>query len=161
MTAFSIKENNTSQKEETETIAKNMSFPFNSLHRAAFANLEPGQDPFNQNSNRSDREKWSTSKGAWTSFFETFPVGPNRSIEFWTEISGNFGLTYRARDFGFFCSVNHFSEGGVNANHNVTCSPNLAENDSRLDCSRIAKEIAMVIRFFVEGRRQTLLYSFK
>ena len=24
-------------------------------------------------------------------FFETFPVGPNRSIEFWTEISGNFG----------------------------------------------------------------------
>ena len=27
----------------------------------------------------------------WTSFFETFPVGPNRSIEFWTEISGNFG----------------------------------------------------------------------
>ena len=37
------------------------------------------------------------------------------------------------RDFGFFCSVNHFSEGGtVNANHNVTCSPSLAENDSRL-----------------------------
>ena len=27
----------------------------------------------------------------WTCFFETFPVGPNRSIEFWTEISGNFG----------------------------------------------------------------------
>ena len=24
-------------------------------------------------------------------FFETFPVGPNRSIEFWTEISENFG----------------------------------------------------------------------
>ena len=22
-------------------------------------------------------------------------------------------------DLGFFCSVNHFSEGGVNANHNV------------------------------------------
>ena len=36
------------------------------------------------------------------------------------------------RDFGFLCSVNHFSEGGVNANHNVTCSPGLAENDSRL-----------------------------
>ena len=35
-------------------------------------------------------------------------------------------------DFGFFCSVNHFSEGGVNANHNVTCLPSLAENDSRL-----------------------------
>ena len=28
----------------------------------------------------------------WTSFFETFSVGPNRSIEFWTEISGNFNL---------------------------------------------------------------------
>ena len=27
----------------------------------------------------------------WTRFFETFPVGPNRSFEFWTEISGNFG----------------------------------------------------------------------
>ena len=27
----------------------------------------------------------------WTRFFETFPVGPNRSIEFWTEISGNCG----------------------------------------------------------------------
>ena len=27
----------------------------------------------------------------WTCFFETFPVGPNRSIEFRTEISGNFG----------------------------------------------------------------------
>ena len=27
----------------------------------------------------------------WTRFFETFPVGPNRSIEFWTEISGHFG----------------------------------------------------------------------
>ena len=35
-------------------------------------------------------------------------------------------------DFGFFCSVNHFSEGGVKANHNVTRSPSLAENDSRL-----------------------------
>ena len=31
-----------------------------------------------------------------------------------------------------FCSVNHFSEGGVNANHNVTYFPSLAENDSRL-----------------------------
>ena len=33
----------------------------------------------------------------WTSFFETFPVGPNRSIEFWTEISGNFGWMDRSR----------------------------------------------------------------
>ena len=32
----------------------------------------------------------------------------------------------------FFCSVNHFSEGGVNANHNVTRWPSLAENDSVL-----------------------------
>ena len=32
----------------------------------------------------------------WTSFFETFPVGPNRSTEFWTEISGNFGWMDRA-----------------------------------------------------------------
>ena len=31
-----------------------------------------------------------------TCFFETFPVGPNRSIEFWTEISGNFGWMDRA-----------------------------------------------------------------
>ena len=30
---------------------------------------------------------------------------------------------------GFFCSVNHFSEGGVNANHNLTSS---TENNSRL-----------------------------
>ena len=62
-------------------------------------------------------------------------------------------------DFGFFCSVDHFSEGGVNANHNVTCLLSLAENDS--ESSRIAKEIAMVSGFFVKGRRQTLLYSCK
>ena len=36
------------------------------------------------------------------------------------------------RDFGFFCSVNHFSEGGVNANHNVTYTSSFAENDARL-----------------------------
>ena len=64
------------------------------------------------------------------------------------------------KDFGFVCSVNHLiSEGGVNANHNVTCSPSLAENDSTL--LTIAKEIAIVGGFFVEGRRQTLLYSCK
>ena len=33
----------------------------------------------------------------WTRFFETFPVGPNRSIEFWTEISGNFGWMDRTQ----------------------------------------------------------------
>ena len=47
------------------------------------------------------------------------------------------------KDFGFVCSVNHLiSEAGVNANHNVTCSPSLAENDSTL--LTIGKEIAMV-----------------
>ena len=30
-------------------------------------------------------------------FFETFPVGPNRSIEFWTEIFGNFRWMDSAR----------------------------------------------------------------
>ena len=50
--------------------------------------------------------------------------------------------------FWVFLFVNHFSEGGVNGNHNVTCSPSLAEND--FDCSRIAREIAMVSGFFVE-----------
>ena len=35
-------------------------------------------------------------------------------------------------DFGFFCSVNHFSEGGVYANDSVPCLSSLAENDSRL-----------------------------
>ena len=52
------------------------------------------RDPFNQNSDRSDREKWSASKGG--RFLETFPVGPNRSIEFWTEVSRNFGRMDRA-----------------------------------------------------------------
>ena len=33
----------------------------------------------------------------WTRFFETFPVGPNWSIEFWTEIPGNFGSRGFAR----------------------------------------------------------------
>ena len=47
------------------------------------------------------------------------------------------------KDFGFVCSVNHLiSEGGVNANHNVTCAPSLAENDSTL--LTIGKKIAMV-----------------
>ena len=32
-------------------------------------------------------------------FFETFPAGPNRSIEFWTEISGNFGWMDCALDW--------------------------------------------------------------
>ena len=35
-------------------------------------------------------------------------------------------------NFGFSGSINHFSEGGVYANHSVMCLSNLAENDSRL-----------------------------
>ena len=52
--------------------------------------LIPRRDSFNQNSDQSDWEKWSTSKGGPV-FSKTLPVGSNRSIEFWTEISGNFG----------------------------------------------------------------------
>ena len=63
------------------------------------------------------------------------------------------------KDFRFFCSVNYFSEGGVNENHNETCSPSFAEKDSRPP--RIAKGIAMVSGVFVEWRRQTFLYSCK
>ena len=33
------------------------------------------------------------------SFFQTFPAGPNQSIEFWNEISGNFGWMDPARVF--------------------------------------------------------------
>ena len=40
------------------------------------------------------------------------------------------------RDFGFFCSINQFSEGGVKANHSVMSSSSLAENDSRLKNSK-------------------------
>ena len=73
------------------------------------------------------------------------------------------------RDFWFFCSVNHLSRGGVNANHNATLSPSWARKYKTdmnlrmtLDCSRIiAKEIAMVGGIFVDGRRETLLYSCK
>ena len=39
----------------------------------------------------------------WTSFFETFPVGPNRSIEFWTKISRNLGWMDRARSLELDC----------------------------------------------------------
>ena len=53
------------------------------------------------------------------------------------------------RNFGFFYSVNHFSEGGVNGNHNVTYSPGLAEDDSGLP--RIAKEADVAL--FVQVTR--------
>ena len=73
------------------------------------------------------------------------------------------------RDFWFFCSVNYLSRGGVIANHNEKHSPSLARKYKTnmklrmtLDCSRIiAKEIAMVSGIFVDGRRETLLYSCK
>ena len=41
-------------------------------------------------------------------------------------------LLQTSKGFWVFCSVNHFSEGGVNAKNNVTCSSSLAENDSGL-----------------------------
>ena len=63
----------------------------------------------------------------------------------------------RRRDCGLFCSVDHFSEGGVNANHNITCSPSLAENDSRLFKNNEGNRDGQWI--FDEGRRETLLYS--
>ena len=55
------------------------------------------------------------------------------------------------RDFEFFSSVKHFTEGGVNANHNGTCSPSLAENDSRLFKNSEGNRDGQWI--FVEGRR--------
>jgi len=58
-------------------------------------------------------------------------------------------------DSGFFCSLNHFSEGGVNANHSVTCLSSLAENDSS-GCSRIAKEIVMVKGFYQRKERDVV-----
>ena len=50
-----------------------------------------------------------------------------------------------------------YSEDGVDANHSVTCSSGWLR--MTLDCSRIAKEIAIVKGLFIKGRRQTLLYS--
>jgi len=51
----------------------------------------------------------------------------------WVEIPLKLSLTAkfvvsRCAYCKLFCSVNHFSEGGVNA----TCLPSLAENESRL-----------------------------
>ena len=47
----------------------------------------------------------------WTSFFETFPVGPNRSFEFWTEIPRHFGWMDRAPwlGLGWFLLSPNFS----------------------------------------------------
>ena len=41
----------------------------------------------------------------WTSFFETFPVRSSRSIEFWTEISGNFGWIDRAQGMDYLSAA--------------------------------------------------------
>ena len=62
------------------------------------------------------------------------------------------------RGLGFFCFVNHFSYGGVNANHNVTGSLSLGEIlRVTLDCTRIAKDFMMVGEFLSnEGGTQTL-----
>ena len=46
----------------------------------------------------------------WTSFFETFPVWPNRSIEFWTEISGNFGWMDRVLETCYQRSISTYKE---------------------------------------------------
>jgi len=69
------------------------------------------------------------------------------------------------RAFGFFCSVNHFSEGRVKANHIVTSSPSLAENDSRLIrnskgnrdgewifCRRKEADVALFLQFTRIGK---------
>ena len=65
------------------------------------------------------------------------------------------------RDFGFFSSVNHLGEGGVNANQTVTCLPSLAENDSRLLRNSKGNPNGEWIFLSKEGRRQMLLYSYK
>ena len=46
--------------------------------------ITKGRDPFKQTGKSGPLK-------IWTRFFETFSVGPNRSIEFWTEISENCG----------------------------------------------------------------------
>ena len=53
-----------------------------------------------------------------------------------------------------FCTVNHLSGGGVNANHNATHSPSLARKRKL----RIAKEIAMMNGIFVESRSRHALF---
>ena len=66
--------------------------------------------------------------------------------------------------FGFFCSVNHLSGGGLMQITMQQACPAWSTKTKltmTLDCSRIAKEIAMVSGSFVEGRMQTLLYSCK
>ena len=53
---------------------------------------------------------------------------------------------------GFFCSVNHLSWGGTNANHNATHWPSLdCKKNLRMtvDGSRIAKEMPMMSGLFV------------
>ena len=65
---------------------------------------------------------------------------------------------------GFFCSVNHLSGGGVmqiTMQRTRPAWPAKTKLRVTLDCLRIAEEIAMISGLFVEGRRQTLLYSFK
>ena len=65
------------------------------------------------------------------------------------------------RDFGFFSSVNHLSEGRVNANQTATCLPSLAENDSSLLRNSKGNPNSEWIFLSKEGRRQMLLYSYK
>ena len=67
----------------------------------------------------------------WTRFFETFPVGPNRSIEFWTEISRNFGWMGRAQGFSYLQELSFaFFETGQQI-ANLSCCNNLCSRNSR------------------------------
>ena len=60
-----------------------------------------GRDPFNHSIGPVRPGKDVYLK-RWSRFFETFPVGPNRSIEFWTEISGNFNWLNGSRPLSRF-----------------------------------------------------------
>ena len=73
---------------------------------------------------------------AWAGGFPGFHFQGGRFVDT-TDLTAKFVVSrctyYKLRkDFGFFCSVNHFSEGRVKANHNVTSSPSLDGNDFRL-----------------------------
>ena len=63
------------------------------------------------------------------------------------------------RIFGVFCSFNHLSGGRLMQTTMQHARPSWPPMTMTLDCSRIAKDIAMVSGSFVEGRMQTFLYS--
>ena len=67
----------------------------------------------------------------FTSFFETFPAGSNRSIEFWTEISGIFGWMDRALQY---CATELWSSPSAKQNQNPCFGPPPSEYAPRLAC---------------------------